>query len=65
MVKERKYKKYLVNVDVVVIAKNEDDAKDRIDTQLGYSGYGGMFESPEVERYDDKTKIKKIKEMKK
>ncbi len=55
-------KLFVLTVDIAVQAKTEREARDKLDTQLGYSDHSD-YGSPEVENYNSNTRVLSVKEV--
>ena len=53
-------KVFIVTTDIVVIAKTEQEARDVVERQLGFSAYG-EYSYPVVEQYDLDTKVVSVR----
>ena len=58
-------KKFIIKAEVVIMAKDEKQARELWEQQLTYSRYGEHpLDSSNVEAYDEQTKLKQVVELK-
>ena len=58
-------KKFIIKAEVVIMAKDEKQARELWEQQLTYSRYGEHpLDSSNVEAYDQQTKLKQVVELK-